>query len=634
MPKWSIGRRQRDGLVASASVVNLKDREAIQRIALARRRWQTDAWSFYDQLPEIHYPSNYIGSTLGRFNFVIGEIPEDNPVGKPVVLEPSKRGDEYKAAEDLLAALRGPTGGIGTMARLYGMNMTIAAEGWLTGKDANGETDWEFLSVRELSPTENGEFLRDDIGLGSSTAYPYVPDFARRFWRAHPARTGIADSALNALAGDCNRLIALNESITSRLLARLSQAGVLFLPNTITVAGATMPADGDGNPVDNPFWKRFLDTMERAVTERNGAAGAIPIIVQGPGADGQNIKHITLDRSIDRVEMELRGELRSNIATGLDLPPEVQKGLGNMNHWTSWTVSDDTFSSHIKPLADEFSDGLTLTYIRPGLRTQGDSRTAKFNESKIRRLVVIADGSDVISRPNAAEDRRQLHDRSTISDKALREGSGVGESDAPSDDEYVRQIGRNTNTPYLATWGLPVHDEIDWTKVPGTAATDGAPSPGGTPASRRPADSNSPVKEQPKTPKKPAAADSIELCAAAGIGHLARAQQHVGAKVRALCEPIEHREVFNLLKPVPNERVLATIDDWEAIGLNDGAVRAMFVGALSGLISDLDQLGIDPDMASSYVAAVAALATGQQHHPIGIDNLRNAASGVLSTLED
>lgn len=629
--------RSRDGLVASASVVNPRDHLQVKRLAAAQRRWQHDAWSFYDQLAEIHYPANFIGSAISRFMFRVGEIPVDDPMADPVVPDSRKRSEIYREAEDIMNALQGDVGGASQLARSHAMNMTVAAEGWLTGEDRADDTNWEFLSIKEVRPTPEGDFQRFYYGFGAEPE-AFTPHYIRRFWKAHPGQTGVADSALAALSGDCNRLIALNESITSRLLSRLGQAGILFLPNTIQVAGAIEAPTGDGQPVADPFFTRLLDTMEKAILDRTGASGAMPIIVRGPPGEGQNIIHITLDRAIDRVEMELRSELRHNIATGLDLPPEVSTGLAATNHWTSWSVMDSSFRSHLVPLADNFAEGVTRTYLWPALRISGH------DEHDIRRFIVVPDGANVVHRPNESEDGRQLYDRSAISATALRRRSGVPEEDQPSEEEYVQQIGMKTNVPYLATWGMKIHKKIDWANVPG-AAMAGAPGTGSTPPSKRPADSGKAGPGEPgqgvagKDPKDEKDAKdpnpngqpgySSQVFAAAASGHLLAAQKKVGAMVRSRCADGKHHELFGYLKHTPNERVLAVIDDWDAIGLSTDSVVLLFVDALEPLTIDLLQSGYALNAVERFVDDLAYKAAMTQHSPIGIQDLVLMAISVL-----
>lgn len=483
----------------SATVIDLGNAWSQRHIA-ARQQWQEQAWKYYRNLPEIRYPANFFGSSLSRFRAQIGLIPADNPNAKPEIIEGQRRPDIVRAAEEQLAALKGPTGGVSEIQNRYGVNMNVAGDGWLIGEDGpSDETMWEFLSVKEIyfkKDERNPDRLAAYRNPGGDSPDGYEEEqnrlgrntMYRRFWRPHAEYSLQADAAIESLMDDCERLIALNDSITSRLINRLSQSGILFLPSTISVPGnieSTAPT-GEGDGPSDPVVAQIINYFQAAIRDRRGATGSVPIIIRGPGEAAEQIVHITLDRKIDEVELRLREETRQTIARGLDLPPEVQQGLSDASHWTSWSVMDSSYRNHLQPAADRFGDSLTKVYIRPALLED-------FDADEVERIAVVMDGADVISRPNEAEDGRQLHDRYTISDKALRKRSGAAETDAPDEEEYVRQMGRRMRNPFLATHGLPIHDDIDWDKVATVGSATGRPGVGSLPENRRPADSSDPA---------------------------------------------------------------------------------------------------------------------------------------------
>lgn len=482
-------------VTASAQIVDLSKSVEVRRQRLARREWQRYVWGFYRTLPEVRYPANYIGNALSRFTMRPALLDPDSPTADPRVPESKNRPAIIGAAEDILAGLEGPQGGIGEIQRRYGLNMNIAADGYLfappteRGRDA----EWEFLSTNELRFTEwrgAGERAwRDPLGSGDDpTEDDLIPDnaYLRRFWYSHPEYSQQADGPLEALKDDCQRLLDLNDSISGRILSRLASAGILFIPNSISMPITPQPEGSDLADMD-PVIATIIDMMQKAIQNRGTAAGVMPIIMRGSDEAGEKIKHITLDRVIDEGEMRLRDELRTTITRGQDLPVEVQTGMGSSNHWSSWSISDSTLTVHLQPLADRFADGLLRVFLRPALASLD-----MFDPQEIATVAVVADGSNVVTRPNAAEDYRQLHDRITVGDSALREKSGAEEADKPTEEEYVRIMGRRINSPYLATFDMPVAERIDWEKVK-VGTPSGAPGVGGEPSSRLPADSGDPA---------------------------------------------------------------------------------------------------------------------------------------------
>ena len=628
-------QRKHSAVIASAA--DAKSPERAKRIKAAQQAWQGSAWRMFDKLAEIHYPGSYVGSTMGRFMWPIGVIPEDDVTAQPVAVTAKDRTDLDRAAEDIMFAFEGPLGGASALARLYGINMTVAADGWLVGEDERIDgvptTSWEFLSVEELRPTDEGKYHRFSYS-GSILDDGYEPSTIRRFWQAHPARTQMADSSMNSLLDDCERLIILNNSMRARIVSRLAQAGIVFVPSELQIHGAPQAPAGDGQKVSDPFMAKFMTDIEKAVTDPTGNGGGVtPIGVRGPATAGEAIRFITMDRTIDRVEMELRAELRANIAGGLFLPPEAQTGMGDSTHWQAWGINDSTYQ-HILPLAEDWGDGVTRQYLWPLLRSWNrDPKGGKsrFSESDIRRRVVMPDGSKVITHPNMAEDLRQLNDRIIVKDSALLRHAGIDEGEIPSEEEALRMFGRKTNDPYLFTFGQKIADEIDWDKV--AKPSGGAPGVGGTPPSRRPADSSDPAgapgEGETQVEEDEMAAALVLVFTAAAGGYLAAAQKKVGAKLRALCEP--HPEIHAAVKPYPNEKVLSAIDDLDDIGTSEADVVAMLaaeMGEMAPVI--LATATVDPELIDLYAERVAALAVRQLHTPVTPLQLRALAQSVLS----
>lgn len=607
----------------------------LTRIAAAQQRWQHDAYGFYDRLPEIHYPANFIGAALSRFEWPIGVIPDDSPNEEAIVPDNyadakarfgKAMADVWLTASQAIVDLQGMLGGPNALAQLYGINATVAAECWLIGETKGGTDDWCVYSIRECVAGNDGRLYRNNVDVGNASM-EWKPAYARRFWKPHPGRLIQADSAMGPLTGDCNRLVALNEAITARILSRLATAGILYIPQGVTIAGQQVPSGNDpGALTSSPIWNHLLTAIEMSIRNPGSALGAVPMILQGPSDVAEAIRHIVLDRTIDRVEMELRAELRHNIATGLDLPPEVQTGLSDTNHWTSWSVMDSSFRTHLKPLADQWANGLLRVYVKPYCLDAGA------DPELVRRLDVVADGCDVIARPNESEDSRQAVDRLAISLRSFRDKNGYEEDDAPNEEEYVRQLGIKVNVPYLATWGMSVHDEIDWAQVPG-AAKDGAPGVGGTPPSRTPADSG---KVGPGAPgqgtagqdKKKATEAIGEIMATAAYHALPGALARVGAKVRGLANDGQHPDLASDLKPIPNDRVLSSFN-WDDLDIDDGWVTGQITAALLSVDKTVHRYA-DNFVALDFRLSVAEAATASMHHPLTPLALTAIAVRVLS----
>lgn len=593
-------------VTAAARPVNIRNpTEAAAIKAVSGTREQAESWRFYRSMSELNYPTNYLGRNVSRFKFPVGVIPANDLSASPSVPDLEDRDALYDAAERIMFNLTPEIGDLHDLAETYVMNMAVAGEGWLVARELAGEIRWSFFSVREFGPISSSydegsvSYARFPTGSTSLPDDSYVPRFVRRVWQPSPELQAMADTSTFAVLPKLKSLSILDRSLTARIINTLTQTGFLFMPSQLTLAGAPGAPTGDGNQVDDPFAHKVLKILQ--AQHDSGDSSAFPSLIRGDAALGDAIKFITMDRSIDHVELELRSEQRSEIAKGMFLPPEVIEGMGGMSHWSSWSVSDSAFA-HILPYAQGFADVMTQMILWPALRQWIVDTGASYDESDIRRHRIVPDGSDVITRPNEAEDGRQLHDRLVISDRSLRDRSGVSEVDAPSPEEYVRQIGRKINHPFLATWGLPIHDEIDWDKVREVVRGVGSPGVGSVDEGHRPADSSDPA-------GAPGEGDSegddqlAELLSVAAPGFVLAARKKVGAKVRARCEP--HAEIHARVKKYPNEVVLRVLDEGEReqIGVPTALATEWFEAELSMIRSALPM--VPAEATSAFVAALA-----------------------------
>ena len=450
-------------LAASAAIIAPNDRAQLQSISDARQKWQKPAWDHYDKLGEIHYPANFLGGSLSRFEFHVKRKVFRN--GK-VIFEDLADDDCNKAMDEFENG-----DGMSELARLFAINWTVAADCWLIGRNEPSGIEWKLYSSEavELSPEapEGRKIIVEGEVFPTDTMY-------RRIWRSHPKRRKEADGAMQSLEATCTQLKDLNDSISAQVQSRLASAGLLFIPNTIQIPSAQSRPDGTGgNASKDALIGYLMDVFELAITDRSSAAGRVPIALRGPETAGQHIRHIVLDRLLNDQELALRNELRHAIFTGLDLPPEVTSGLGKLSHWTSWSVMDSSYRIHMLPIGEAWADAVTKMYLRPYLIA------AQRNKEEIRDFCIVADGSNAVVRVNEAEDTRQLRDRGALSLKALRERNSIEEIDAMDEPEMIRWIGEKLLDPYLATYGLEEAKKIDWSKVAKTQPKPGPPGSAG-----------------------------------------------------------------------------------------------------------------------------------------------------------
>lgn len=595
-------------ITAAARAVNIRDAATATMLkGVTSTAQQHEAWRLYRIASELHYPASYIGRNVGRFKFPVGWVPPDNVTTTPAVPEEADRDDLYRAAEYILMSFVGRFGDVSSLAEAYAKNMAVAGEAWLVAEYESGEAWWHVFSVREFGPADSateGQIAyrryptgRNDTGIRGVPDESFTPSVVRRLWQPSPELTEYADTSTFSVIEDLKDLVTLNRSLRARIVSKLTQAGLLFLPSSLSLAGPVGVPTGDGSAVEDPFAAKLLDIVERQVLSDD--APAIPTVIRGDADAGEAIRFILTDRTIDRVELELRAEKRSAIARGMFLPPEVSEGMGSANHFAAWSVQDSGYA-HLLPYACGWAESLTSIYLRPLLRDWNNQNGNRYTEQDIRRLSVIADGSDVVTRPNEAEDGRQLHDRTVISDSSLRARSGASDAEAPSDEEALRQLGRKMNNPYLATYGLPINDAVDWGTVAAVGASPGRPGVGSIDQAHRPSDSSDPHGAPGEGETQAEDDMTARVLAAATPGFLLAARKKIGAKLRARCEP--NKELHASIKCIANESVLSELD-LDDIDVTVADVKAWFVTELAA-IADVAP-DVDPSVLDAFIDHVA-----------------------------
>ena len=231
---------------------------------------------------------------------------------------------------------------------------------------------------------------------------------------------------------------------------------------------------------------------------------SIPILLKGPTPALDAVRHIVEESTIAETDLRLRAELISRILTALDQPSGSATDGEGENHWRSWKTADDERRIAVVPHVEAFCHALTRMVLWPKLQ----ERNRKAGD--IMKWVVWYDLSRADVRANEEESARQLWDRGGVSTAYLRQLAGANNDDAPSADDYVRQLGWIMKNPILATYGLEGVD-VDWDRAAAWGKTPG-PSPDspadeqevgpgtGDPGSPNPADrdSDNPTSKEPE----------------------------------------------------------------------------------------------------------------------------------------
>jgi hypothetical protein len=433
--------RQQRSWAASAQVINQGNRTEASRIRKLKQGWQEEAWEYRDAIGELRYATTYLGNAARRMvlvpsAYVPGEI---NPIPLDEIDECPKQ--VVIAAQDALDRLAvGGQIAVGGMLRDITENFEVAGECYLIGTtDKETKTEqWDIRSISEVSIDNEGNVTIKDAGDTQGVPLP-ADAFISRLWWPHPRRKALADSPFKAILDICEELLILSRDIRASGRSRLANSGLLLLPDTLTVVRANTEDDANAQESGDEFFEELMATAMAAIQDEGSASAILPIVVRGPTDALAAVKQITISRP-DVVNAGKRDELITRMATGLDLPAEVLTGKSDLNHWTAWQISDDTFRHHIEPIIQVETDALTLGYYRPELIAR------QVDPEWINRIVLWYDPTNLVTHPDRGKDALDAWDRMAISDESLRGYMGFDEGDAPETMELLERMVRHAKT--------------------------------------------------------------------------------------------------------------------------------------------------------------------------------------------
>jgi hypothetical protein len=468
----------REALTAAGFRVDHKDSDQLRRLI---QPWQSRSFSYYDQLGEIWYASQFYARMLSPLKLYAAMKNSDGDWEET----------EDPDAKDLLDRIRDPGGGDGDREGLlssYGRLMFTVGEAYLLCS-INEKTDleqWEMLSTDELrvqsgtyiryrAPTMSAQTLHE---INDDDYEPIDPDTAvvYRLWKRHPRYSLLADAPMKGVLDLCEELLLLTRAVRARARSRLAGTGILAISEDFSHSPLEAVPDED---IDmDPFLRDLRDAMLAPIKNEGAASQIVPIVVRGPTAaikDG--IRHLQIvDPTQLYPETGLRYEIIKRIALGLDLPPEILLGLADANHWTGWIVDEQTWKAHGQPIANQLVNDLTTSYFLPSLR--------EMNKPNWEMYAILYDASDVINHPDRGKDALDAYNARAIGKEALREAKGFDEADAPTPDELNEMIGVAVRDGSLALYGIPsvkaggIEPEAGEVVSPSAGGTVGTPETG------------------------------------------------------------------------------------------------------------------------------------------------------------
>jgi hypothetical protein len=426
-------------VVASAALIS-KDR--VRSVVGQRSDWQADAWELYDSVPELRFGVSWVANACSRARLYIGRIdPDGSSAPTPINADYeskdfTEQGLTVEQVATLLAPLEELAGGqLGQseMLRRMAIHLNVPGESYLVGFDnpETGERQWLVVSAGELSSSGGG--LKVQLPDMPNHQIEIDPTQATvlRIWRPHGEYAYKADSPLVALRGALRELLDISAHITATAESRLAGAGVLFVPDELTIP--TPEASEGANPLHaDPFTAALIQAMAAPLKNRDSASAVVPLVIRGPSSAGESLKHISFATEFDKNAEGLRQSAIRRVATGMDMPPEVLLGLGDSNHWSAWQIEESGIKLHIEPLLGLICDAFTAHFYQPALKAMGFAAA--------ERYAIWYDTTELTQRPNRSPESMEAFDKGLIGAAPTRRELGFSDEDAPTDDERNRAL--------------------------------------------------------------------------------------------------------------------------------------------------------------------------------------------------
>lgn len=493
----------------AATEVNLRnpgDQRYLSEALMYSKIGALRAWKHYERLGVIRYPLNRAARIAGSATLHAVDLDESGNVVGPVELNATD--EKSKIAVEEAAAIYSRFGGVRGLIERYFLLMKVPADSWLIRvKEGSAYDGYMFLSSSEMANSTDGYDPNPGIGDLKWVTAPgghnwptrerniARKDVLGRVWTPSPRFIDLPDSPLYTLADDCDLLYRLNIVLRAQMRSRAIMSGIAFFPDTLSQMATT---NKDGVVTKDQMIKKLREIWKSntELAENGDAADIAHILLMGPGDAGEQIKEIVFGRETQDGDMRLRAELTENILFTLDIHQKQTKGESDTLRG-AWTASSEELRLAVIPDIEAMCWALTRIAYRKRLIGRG------FTAAEANRKAIWYDLSRAAIRISRQEDTRQLTDRLGANLKALRKVSGLEETDAPTEEEYVRQLGVLTKDPYLATFGMDIADTIDWDMVgkpPGKPQDSQGDDPDFGPGTKDPGnpDQTDPDAEQPE----------------------------------------------------------------------------------------------------------------------------------------
>ena len=441
---------------APRAITASAERITLQNAAYAGRgmlEWQRAAWVAYERVGEIHFGFNLLAGLLSRVRFYGAARGSANEPPTDVELK-GRRPGVSKQLEEAVSTLVTELFMVDApgMIRNAILNLCVPGECLLLQLPATATAParWAIRSVDEVQVRgDSSAVVVANRQTGERVTLP-PGTYIARIWRRHPRHSNEPDSSMLGVADAVEELLMLQRLVRSATRSRLN-AGLLFVPDGVASAVnmkampepapdadpedafAALRAGNTGDP-SGKFLGDLVETMTAPINDESSAATIVPMLVTGPGDEGAKIRHITFERSTDAWLADRIEKVLDRILQGIDMPKEIVTGMEQVKYSNAVVVDESMYKANIEPLALTLADAFTAIYLRPRLAGLG------FKPEEIAKVVIWYDPSEIVTRPNSADEANEGYDRGALSGATWRREHGYAESDAPDEEERAMML--------------------------------------------------------------------------------------------------------------------------------------------------------------------------------------------------
>lgn len=433
-PPARVPARRARNQVASAAVF---DDLAVgwKEFKFGTQAWQVESWRHFDICGELKSPARAIASMASRCIIHIVEVDEHGNPGKPATGKFAKMSAEMLGGADER----------GELIYLAALNLWLVGEEYTfieSPKDSEQDR-WMVFSGTQIKRAGADPLLEFDRPMkhGGGKIQHWIPegkdkgkDAARmklntglllRTWTPHGQLPDHADSSVRSVISILNLIEQYNKRSSAQNDSRLAGAGVLFLPDDFDFPAAD--GEEESTPEDR-FEAKLGDVMGRTLRDQANARSLVPIMVSVAAENIDKIKWITFETPLDDQTMQRLDQCIRRLALGLDMPPELLLGTGDLNHWNAWMSEASTHKAFVAPLLARMCHGFTEGWLQ------------RVDPGSTGRYMVWFDMSPLTVQPNRQQDGLAMWDRGLINDMAARQAGNWSEDDAHTPESYARWI--------------------------------------------------------------------------------------------------------------------------------------------------------------------------------------------------